>query len=101
MNRIRYHGAIYVKANKFNLAIPTVHRNGTSKEALMQDLENASNKLYEAIKALEETAPNGRDYYVQGPSALAKAEKEFKARADALKKVYEEIGLIMEGVADQ
>lgn len=101
MNRIRYRGAIYVKADKFNLAIPTVHRNGTSKEALMQDLENASNKLYEAIKALEETAPNGRDYYVQGPSALGKAEKEHTKRLSALKLVQEELAFLMESIADQ
>jgi hypothetical protein len=46
--------------------IPTLHRNGTSKEALTEALENAGHALRNAMNAIGETAPNGRDFYPQG-----------------------------------
>lgn len=59
-----------------DLAIPTVHLNGTPKAELIEQLCNAYNALQEALKVMRQATPNGRDYYVQ-------ADKE--ALTDALR----------------
>jgi hypothetical protein len=76
------------------LATPTVHLNGTSKESLLEALSNARHAVNEAIGSLANTAPNGRDYYVQGVNALHHAEVEYQARVQALLNVYDELGEI-------
>jgi hypothetical protein len=43
------------------LAIPTIHLNGTSREQLLKDLQKAANRVRDALAAVEQTAPNGRD----------------------------------------
>jgi hypothetical protein len=53
---------------------PTFHLNGTSRDVLDQQYENALAKLQDAIKALEDASPNGRDYYLQGPNAFGIAQ---------------------------
>jgi hypothetical protein len=45
---------------------PTIHPNGTTKERLLETIEGASLALKIAEEKLEQTAPNGRDYYPQG-----------------------------------
>ncbi len=82
------------------LTFPTIHGNGTSAEALTGALETASNALRVAAKALDETAPNGRDYYPQGPDAINKAGKEHRARADCIKRVQDELMAIWEHIAN-
>jgi hypothetical protein len=70
------------------MQLPTIHMNGTSKERLVEALCNASAKLDDAYSALKETAPNGRDYYPQGPVALQIACNDHLdrlARLDAIK----------------
>jgi hypothetical protein len=63
---------------------PTVHLNGTSKNALLDQITDVEQVLGKAIEALSEASPNGRDYYPQGPDALRKAQKEHDARMAAL-----------------
>ena len=46
------------------LIVPAVHLNGTSKNELTAALSNAGKAMRDAINALRETAPHGRDYYV-------------------------------------
>ena len=43
--------------------------NGTSRDVLDLQYENALAKLRDAVKALEDASPNARDYYLQGPDA--------------------------------
>jgi hypothetical protein len=81
--------------------IPTVHLNGTPKARLVEQLENAANALNAALDALAETTPNGRDYYVQGDSALYDALHEHRKRMMALRTVLDEIQEIWEGVVNQ
>ena len=55
------------------LIAPTIHPNGTSREALAEQYANimdAANALLDAIRA---AAPNDRDYDPQGPLAGSRA----------------------------
>lgn len=74
--------------------LPTIHDNGTSKERLVAALCNVSEKLDEVFAALKQTAPNGRDYYPQGPEAMEKARQEHDDRCrrlDAFKKEIDDL----------
>jgi hypothetical protein len=56
---------------------PILHMNGTSKKSLVDGREGAYIKIQEAIKALCEMAPNGRDYYlVDGLMGRAQAQHD-------------------------
>ena len=81
------------------MTFPTIHLNGTSKERLVEDLCDACNAIDAAYEALKKTAPNGRDYYPQGPEALERATGEHMLRLrklDAIKGELEQIVLYIE-----
>jgi len=80
---------------------PTVHLNGTSKEALLQLNMNAASAVLAAIRALTEAHPNARDFYVQGPGAYKQAVDEHVARLDKLQDVLEELSELTEAISDQ
>lgn len=78
------------------MQLPTIHLNGTSKERLIESLCEASQALDLAYSALKQTAPNGRDYYPQGPDALTIATDEHirrLLRLDGIKKEIDELTL--------
>lgn len=78
---------------------PTIHLNGTIATRLLEPLSAAFDKLEEAYAALKETAPNGRDYYVQGDHAMGRAVNEHMkrlARIDAVKAEVEMLILAIE-----
>ena len=81
--------------------IPTVHLNGTSADELIEQLSAASNALNEAYRSLQDAAPNGRDYYPQGPDALTKAINEHMYRLSCIDAVKAEIDFLAEKVVDQ
>ena len=83
------------------LAVPTVHRNGTSGKELLEQMMDARSAVHDAIKAVQNTCPNGRDYYVQGNNATQEAIRQHTARLVALEKVYRELGEIAEAIVDQ
>jgi hypothetical protein len=56
--------------------MPRVHLNGTSKDELVRQLENACHAIVTAQAALSECAPNGRDYYPLGDGAINRASLE-------------------------
>lgn len=70
---------------------PTIHLNGTSKQALADDLANALQALTVAIRAVEATSPNIRDYYPQGREAFAQATAEYRSRVERLTAVRQEL----------
>lgn len=81
---------------------PTVHLNGTSKDALIKGYHEALTALTAAEKALTETAPHPRDYYVQkDPSAYQRASFAHRARMLRLKETKKEILAIAELVMEQ
>lgn len=73
---------------------PTVHNNGTSKDALLEQLIDAREKLLDAIKALENCSPHSRDYYMRGDSVWAQARDEHINRITSVRNVYDELFLI-------
>jgi hypothetical protein len=77
------------------MTIPTVHDNGTSKARLIEGYEAASASIEAAYQAVKATAPNGRDYYPQGPAAMEQATAEHLARLKKLDEVRDEIDSII------
>ena len=87
-------------SEKRPLALPTVHRDGTSREELLRQAQEAGQAVFQARDALAKTAPNARDYYPQGMSAFPAAVREHDRRARMLLEVEEELSRIAEAIAD-
>ncbi len=73
------------------MQLPTIHSNGTSRIRLVNALEEVSNKLNDAYESMREAAPNGRDYYPQGPEALQQATREHLDRMRRLDEIKAEV----------
>lgn len=82
------------------MQLPTIHLNGTSSERLIDALCDASAALDAAYVAIKQTAPNGRDYYPQGPDALRIATEEHSARLRAVDAVKAEIDQLTCAIAE-
>jgi hypothetical protein len=80
---------------------PTIHLNGTSRESLLEAIEEAHAAIREAQVKLAETAPNGRDYYPQGPAAHDEAVKEHNARMTKLVDVQHELEELAEEIVSR
>lgn len=80
------------------MIFPTIHLNGTSREALAAPLREAHEKLGEALAALEACAPHGRDYYPQGPQALRAATREFIEQRDRVSHARGWVAALLEHV---
>ena len=78
---------------------PTVHLNGTSREALLEGYIDALNAVSHAIEVLQKNGPNARDYYVAGPAHWEAAMAEHEARLQKLEAVLAELREIGEHVA--
>ena len=80
---------------------PTVHTNGTNSETLVEGYKDAREALMDAHHAVRHTAPNGRDFYVQGDGAFTKAQAEHYARLKIIENMREEFLALAEAVMDQ
>lgn len=80
------------------MTVPTVHLNGTSRQALLDGYQAAYEAVREAYATLQGTYPNGRDYYPQGPLAIAGAMAEHEARLAKLRTVQEELDQLIQAV---
>jgi len=83
------------------IAVPRIHLNGTSKNALMEDYLTAYRKLTEAAKALQEAAPNARDYYPQGSDVYTQAASEHTARLVKIRSILDDLDTICNAISDQ
>ena len=83
------------------MLVPTVHLNGTSAENLTRQLIEARRALRNALQAVDETAPNGRDYYPQGEGAIGVATREHLSRLERIQAVLGELNEMLEGVQEQ
>jgi len=83
------------------MMVPTVHLNGTASEDLIEQLCDVSRALAEAIAVMQKAAPNGRDYYPQGPEAIKKALAEHAARLEMVDAVQREIEMLAERIEEQ
>jgi hypothetical protein len=79
---------------------PTIHSNGTSRQELVRQLEEACNAIRQAERALAEAAPNGRDYYPQGDDAIKAAQQQHFQRQDRLQSVRSELEIIWEKIQE-
>lgn len=77
---------------------PTIHHNGTSRDALLKGYIDAAEAIRDALKLVAQTAPNGRDYYPQGNTAILDAQREHKARLKMLMEVYRELSEMIDAV---
>ena len=77
---------------------PTIHLNGTSKEALVDAYLDARWAILDAMEKLGYTAPNGRDYHPQGNSAFSAALEEHRSRLLRLNDVAKELEAIIEAI---
>lgn len=73
------------------MKFPTVHLNGTSENELLEQLTRAMQAIRDAEVALDNAAPNGRDYYVQHAGAFEIAIEEHVARCKKLAAVRDEL----------
>lgn len=83
------------------MAGPTVHLNGSSPEYLVDTLRDAGDALGAALRALNDAAPNARDYYPQGDGAWKLALAEHEADMRALRDMRARYVVAMEHVHDQ
>lgn len=81
-----------------SVIVPCVHLNGTSKQSLMDALEEAYTAVGDAMDKLRRTAPNGRDYYVYDNAAYGRAADEHGARMAKLQDIRDEIEAIVGGI---
>ena len=81
------------------MILPSIHKNGTSKEELIDQVSTARHALRTAIEALQAAAPNGRDYYPQGTQVVVQAQYEHRERFRKLNDVMEELTSIQDYLA--
>ena len=84
-----------------SMTFPTIHPNGTGKQALLDAIYNAGVALDDAIMAVHWTAPNQRDY--GGPSAenFQLAEAQHIRRIVTLDAVKSEFFGLYEAIKNQ
>lgn len=82
------------------MKLPTVHRNGTSREQLIETYSSAYYAICDALRSVENVELNGRDYYPQGADAFKIAQEEHLNRCIALQKVRNELGEIVQYVME-
>lgn len=86
---------------KHTLLVPTVHLNGSSGEHLLEAVRAAFTAVDGAVAKLQDAAPNGRDYYPQGPTAINKAYEQHRDRLSRLLTVAAELVEIYNCIEDQ
>jgi hypothetical protein len=69
---------------------PTININGSSKDDLLMPRLNAMDLLMEAIEALKQTTPNGRDYLGNNTACIADREEHY-VRLAKLRAIHDEI----------
>ena len=73
------------------MTLPTLHLNGTTATDLLEGYRRAMDAVQDAQDTVRATAPNGRDYYPQGPDAINAAQEEHASRLAALHRVFDEL----------
>jgi len=73
------------------MILPTIHLNGTSAKELCEQYSTAAFAVRDAINAVQNSSPHGRDYYPQGNCNCARAQHEHSQRLDALESIYREL----------
>lgn len=82
------------------MILPTIHLNGTGKNALESDYRNARARVMDALRAFDAIEFNARDYYPQGPEAFTAAREERASMARKLVDVREYLEAHTEHISD-
>lgn len=85
------------------VVFPVVHLNGTSKTALLDNLNEVWVAVDEAMKKLCQAAPNGRDYYPRGadhPMSYEAARTQHDRRMAILRDLKTNICEEMDAIED-
>ena len=80
-----------------DIVTPIVHLNGTSKAMLLEELDGAYRALDDALCAMAQAAPNGRDYYPEPgrmEKAVAQHERRMRTIRDLRDELEREVGMI-------
>lgn len=80
------------------IMVPSVHMNGDTREELVRINRAAYLAATKLIDALYESAPNGRNYYVQGDDAMSKAMAQHRARVARAEGIKAELAEIYYGL---
>lgn len=85
---------------KNDLATPSIHLNGTSKDELLKQVVDAHAKLSEALTALSKSAPHKRDYYIQanGDDNYRRAVNQYVSRSQRIIDVQDELKILAEDI---
>ena len=78
---------------------PIVHINGTSADALVDGYMSAAEAVDAAIRAMYETSPHARDYYLID-GLYTKAIEEHASRVDRLRAVSDELKSLVVAVIE-
>ena len=79
---------------------PIIHMNGSGKRALIDQLCTAYRAVQDAMDALRQASPNGRDFYPE-PGRLQKAEAQYRARQEHLQVVIASLEAEAEAIQTQ
>jgi hypothetical protein len=82
------------------ITLPTIHSNGDTAQALMDDNRSPMDAISIAISKLARACPNGRNFYPQGDEATSRAIAEHQDRLKRLQSVQDELEAICMHVAD-
>lgn len=83
------------------MKIPTIHKNGTHRDTLLDGYREAYQVLSLAEVRISEAGPNARDYYPQSGQAYAVANGEHVDRLKRLQAIQKEIYDIIVGIEEQ
>jgi hypothetical protein len=87
--------------NLHALCIPTVHINGTSRDALLSQLRQAIITATALKEFLQEGMPHPRDFCVQGKGIDVRARMQQKVRILKVETIIDDLTAIYHGVVEQ
>lgn len=80
---------------------PMIHLNGTNKDVLAKQYNDAVALLRGALQAVEDAAPNARDYYPMGDAAPLQAAREHGERIEKIRSVLAEMAELRDACIEQ
>jgi hypothetical protein len=92
------------KTSILELVMPTIHLNGTGRQALVEQYANAVEALQTALDKVRAAAPHGRDYYPQDGehpegTMLRSAQRQHQRWVNNVEVVIADMQALAEGIA--
>lgn len=80
---------------------PRIHSNGSHPDTMVQDINDASSSLADALAAMVKVAPHMRDYYMLPAGSFEDAFREHQQRVRDLRAVKDDLEKIAENILEQ